>query len=115
MQDSAPKVKDNCPVWAAELFIRIQALEIRLGNVRETAAKMRSLDLDELVKRAEADDSIDHADNEMVEALFDRTCRGLFDEGFDAGEIAAFANARIGAGGGLPYCNAEEVSDTLQK
>lgn len=113
-ENSAKKaIDDQCPTWAAELFVKIQALEIRLGNIRETAAQWSAVELDEWVKRAEADEEYRHADAEMVEALFNRTCKALAEAGFAPAKIAAFANARIGAGGRLPYCNADEVAESL--
>lgn len=112
-KSSTSAIKDACPSWASEAFIKIQALEIRLGNIRETAAQWQSVEYDELIKRAEADDQFAHADNEMVEALFVRTCQILSEEGFEPADIAAFANARIGAGGKLSYCSPEEVAESI--
>ena len=106
-------IKDGCPTWAHEVFIKIQALEIRLGNVRETAAEWQSVQYDELVKRAEVDEEFSHADTEMVEEFFSRTCRTLVEQGFSPAQIAEFANSRIGAGGKLKYCSAEEVSESI--
>jgi|GEM_PF-2202605 len=109
----AKKIDDQCPGWAAEQFVKIQALEIRLGNIRETTAQWSEVAVDELVKRAEADEEFSHADSELVEALFNRTCRALAEAGFAPELIASFANARIGAGGRLPYCSAEEVAEAI--
>jgi len=113
-KSATPVVKDDCPTWAAEMFVKIQSLEIRLGNIRETVAQWTSVEYDELVKRAEAEEEYRHTDSEMVEALFGKTCRGLLEAGFDCAQIAAFANSRIGAGGRLPYCSADEVGESIK-
>lgn len=110
------KFNDDCPTWASDTFIQILALEMQLGNIREInkdTGDWLEVNAKELLSRIESHGEHSHVSNEMVEKLFERTCQGLADEGFDAITIAAFANARIQAGGRLPYCSAEEVAEYI--
>jgi len=104
-----------CPDWAASLLARIHALEVKLGNIRETASSdaWKNVDLEKLY--AQAFDNADEqaAGNDQVDALFARVAKGLAREGMAPQAIAQLVNARVGAGGRMAYCNADEVQDAI--
>jgi hypothetical protein len=51
---------------------------------------------------------------DLAEAIFDRVCAGLSEDGFDAGQIAAIVNSKVGKGSRMKYCNASDVSEALK-
>lgn len=106
--------QDACPAWADNLIKQLEAMEIALGNIRPSGKDWSENDLEAVYNRAFANsDRDDRADEEAVEALFTKIAKDLAKEGFDAPAIAAMVNARVGAGGKLPYCDASEVRSAL--
>ena len=51
---------------------------------------------------------------DLAEAIFDRVCAGLSEDGFDAEQIAAIVNSKVGKGSRMKYCNANDVSEALK-
>ena len=100
----------QCPKWAVGLIRQMAALEIKLGHITNENNWLGG-DLDELIARTAAD--FGTTDEAAVEALFRKICRGLVGEGFEAGAIAGFINARVAVRMKLPYCDANEVRDAL--
>lgn len=110
---------DSCPVWADRLLRQIHDLEVKLGNLRDPQDAWGGGDLAELQQRAfrasdENDAELAQAEA-TVESLFGRVASGLASEGFDAAAIAGMINARVGRGGRLPYCDAREVLEVIDR
>lgn len=106
------KIQDACPSWADKLLRQIHELELKLGNIMDPKESWAGGDLSELEERVFGGNDPDAelaAAEATVEALFRRVATGLTGEGFEAPVIADFINARVGSGGRLPYCNAQEV------
>ena len=103
------QARSRCPSWADALVQRITELEVQLGNLNPDGPCQVS-NVAEVYKRLDSEDTALTA--EAVDALFARVCRGLSEEGFAAGDIAAAINTRIPSGR-VPYCNESEVTEAL--
>lgn len=131
---SPPKKTIPCPEWAASLLDKLQRLEVKLGNVQEPEhsgdsdsgstsgpAGWHSRSVDDLVAAAANDSSdtytptqTDDGAADLAEAIFDRVCAGLAEEGRSHQEIADVINSRVGAGGRMKYCDAADVAEALE-
>jgi hypothetical protein len=111
-----PKHSHPCPEWATELLSKLRAVEIKLGNLHDpgTPRDPNNKENQWLVRNL---DELDGGQDELANALFDRVCRGLFDEGLSPDVIAAIINERLGGGGKdgtIRYCNADNVRESLK-
>jgi hypothetical protein len=129
----------ECPKWAADLLDKLHHLEVRLGNIVETGSganpkdawHTRDLgDLEAVVNEdghdgepdaARRDNFADNVDNQdttgsadIAEAIFDRVCAGLSEDGFSPQQIADIVNSRVGKGGRMKYCDANDVKEALE-
>ena len=63
-------------------------------------------------------DHMDQQDNagsaDIAEAIFDRVCAGLSEDGFSPQQIADIVNSRVGKGGRMKYCDANDVKEALE-
>src|SRR5687768_8740951 len=107
-----PLVKDGCPAWADQILRQIHEIEVRLGNVQEPG-EWQTMDMEKLINRLAHDDLDQGGDDETVERLFQRVATGLAHEGHTPAQIVQYVNARVGAGGRLPYCNEAEVREAI--
>lgn len=111
----------QCPKWAADLLEKLHRLEVKLGNIIETGKEIdpkeawHSRDLEDLAQDTE-DDAEDGsgADADLAEAIFDRVCAGLVEDGFSPEQIADIVNSRVGKGGRMKYCDAGDVNEALE-
>ena len=125
----------ECPKWAADLLEKLQRIEVKLGNIQEvgdtTSDGWRTRALNDLMAANEAaasgesGDSDDHHDNaplsgddgaaDVAEAIFARVGAGLLEDGFDANQIAAIINSKVGSKAvRLKYCDANDVNEALK-
>lgn len=130
-----PSAKVACPQWAESMLEKLHRLEVKLGNIQESDTATNTEDhtspmgwhtrsMDELVSASGGPDTgdanplsasrDDDGSSDLAEAIFDRVCAGLAEEGFSHEQIANIINSRVGAGGRMKYCNAEEVAEALQ-
>ncbi|NDE15589.1 hypothetical protein EBZ80_11730 [bacterium] len=125
----------DCPKWAADLLAKLHRLEVKLGNIIEaTPAKdstkdsagdstgedssdgtmaWHTRDLGDLIPD-DRDENESGGDADLAEAIFDRVCAGLAEDGFTAQEIADIVNSRVGNGGRMKYCDASDVNEALE-
>ena len=113
--NTATKPTHPCPEWAVEMLAKLRAVEIKLGNLHDpgTQGDPASKEHQWLVKNL---DELDGGQEELANALFDRICRGLADEGLTPEAIANLVNERLGGGGkdgNIRYCNADNVRESL--
>lgn len=113
---TSTKTTHACPDWAIEMLAKLRAVEIKLGNLHDPGAQgdPDSKENQWLVKNL---DELDGGQEELANALFDRICRGLSDEGFTPEAIATVINERLGGGGKdgtIRYCNADNVRESLE-
>ena len=105
-------IPDGCPQWAVDLILSLRDFEIQLGNVMppqggEKGDDYISKPLAELVQS-----SLD-VTNASTEKLFATIAHKLTESGYSAEQITAFVNARVAPEAKLPYCNCEEVKESL--
>ncbi len=114
----------ECPKWAADLLAKLHRLEVKLGNIIESGKESREESPDEPkawhtrdlgdIMADEDGESESGGDADLAEAIFDRVCAGLSEDGFSAQEIADIVNSRVGNGGRMKYCDASDVNEALE-
>ena len=132
----------ECPKWAADLLDKLHRIEVKLGNIQDVGTATgnpkkdgwHTRSLDALVTAAnnksdqKSDDDSegtsgadgvpdlpdDDGTADLAEAIFDRVCAGLSEDGFDPGQIAAIVNSKVAKGNRMKYCNANDVSEALK-
>ncbi|MEY4631053.1 MAG: hypothetical protein RIQ81_1173 [Pseudomonadota bacterium] len=111
---SAKSQSNPCPQWAAELLVKLRAVEIKLGNLHEPQDEdPESKENQWLVKSL---DELDGGQEELANVLFERICSGLAGEGFSHEAIADMVNKALGGGGSkgtIKYCSAADVREAL--
>ena len=104
-------INDGCPSWADKLIKEIEYLEVKLGNIREPST-WQVTPMEHLYERVFGDQD-SSTDASAVETIFSKVVQRLSGEGFDSEAIAAFINRRVGREERLPYCDANEVQQSL--
>ncbi|MEZ4743005.1 MAG: hypothetical protein R3B45_11245 [Bdellovibrionota bacterium] len=111
MNTSENKI-DDCPEWAEEEIVKLQLMEIALGNIPSTA-EWQSQHLAEVQKKVFSDISAPNT-NEDIDRHFNKIARKLSIDGFDASKITNFINNRVGYKGGPKYCTVDEVLEAVK-
>ena len=104
--------KLKCPDWVKPALLRMQELEIRLGNI-VADPNWQTADADNLLDKVSGISEQDDYDDSVIESLFKKVCKALRDEGHQPEVIAAFINSHIKTGSKLKYCDDKEVLEAL--
>jgi hypothetical protein len=110
-----PEIPDQCPPWAHELILKIRDIEFQLGNLIPPHEDWYQKDLDQLVKRLQADNFMEESQSleTLVEDYFRNLARGLAQLGYDYETIALFVNTRLTGQSRLAYCSPAEVREAV--
>lgn len=111
-ESNSTPTTDACPAWADKLIWKIREIEIRLGNLRPVDDSWSRLPIHDVWQRTFDEEATQNSEDE-VESLFRQVAVGLSREGYSPDSIVQFINARVRDSGGLPYCDATEVTDAL--
>ncbi len=104
--------ENKIPEWVVAGLIKIQEMEIALGNIPNSKA-WQTRDLDSLINVFNDRDM--DLDPDAVDLQFERLIRKIAELGLQTVEIVKLINTHIGYDGGPPYCNEEEILEIISE